>query len=194
MSDCHMSSSSAWGMVDSLNEAHIQQDVSLLASAPFVGVAMDESTSNDLATYLACEATFWVPKVGRQQLFMKLQLLEACDALSVTEAMVAVFAEFKIDQELLARKLIGLAADGASTFQGEFTGVIARVVSGLAPFVTGTHCPAHRLNLAAKSLDDAQLEHLVNITSTTNNHFSKSSKRMQAYNVVQKKFGLPEHK
>lgn len=194
MAESHLSSTSAWQLVESLNSAHVHEDKELLLQAPFVGIAMDESTSIDLHTYLSVEATMYIPRVGRRQLFLKLQQLDKADAAGVTAAMQSVLQEFGIDSDKIARKLIGVAADGASTFQGEFTGVISRVQSGLAPYLIGTHCPAHRLNLAAKSLDDCLLERLVQITTVVNTHFCKSSKRMQAYEQVQVKLSLPQHK
>lgn len=154
---------------------------------------MDESTSCDLFTFLSVVATMWIPRVGRRQLFLKLHKLENADAAAVTNALLEVLIEFGLKDEL-PKKLVGVAADGASTFQGQLGGVIARVVASMAPFTVGTHCPAHRINLVAQSLDDALLQKLVQVTTVVNNHFSKSSKRMQSYAAVQKTLDLPAHK
>jgi hypothetical protein len=53
----------------------------------------------------------------------------------------------KIPKELLAKKLIGLASDGASVMVGVQNGVAAQLRSDHAPRLLNFHCFAHCLQV-----------------------------------------------
>lgn len=192
ISSAHRSSSSAWAFVESLNAAHLQFDQRLLKSVPYFGLSMDESTTVDSTQYLSLECCFWVPRVGKKNIFLELRAVEETDAPSILAAIVSAIHSFGFAD--VPRRLVGLASDGASVFTGQHNGVFVRASRSIAPFAMSTHCPAHRVNLCAASISSTVLTTLEHLSTSLNHHFNKSSKRQLAYAAIQEKLGLPSHK
>lgn len=177
----HCSIKSAWTIADSINDAHVVSDMALLAEVNYVGIAVDESTSIDNVQFLDVDASFWLPKVGKQTLFLKLEPMQGADAQSVLRDMYNVLDQFNIP----ARKLVGIASDGASVFQGSRTGVLCTVKREFSPFCVTTHCPAHRTNLAAQGLKHEFISSFDILIKAVSSHFKNSVQRKQAFNKVQ---------
>lgn len=192
VSASHRSGTSAWGFAEALSSAHVEADKELLSTAPFLGFSLDESTSIDSVQYLSIEAFSWLPRQGRLSLFLELRPVTEVDAVGILGAIQACLQFFNITD--CSRRIVGLAADGASVFQGQHNGVFTRATRTLSPFAVSTHCPAHRVNLAATDLKSPILSTLTNMSHAISNHFSKSSKRQNAYQLVQQSLQLPAHK
>ena len=67
----------------------------------------------------------------------------------------------RVTDDEIAGKLFCFGADGVSTFQGLKSGVTTQIKDKFAPFSTGVHCCAHRLNLAAQSLSSLTVMHTI---------------------------------
>lgn len=186
----HSSISSAWSMADSIAQAHVLTDIKLLNSVPYVGIAVDESTSIDTVQYLDVDATFWMPKVGKKSIFLKLEAMKGADAQYVLRDIFNVLDGFKIP----ATKLVGVASDGASVFQGHRTGVLCTIQREYSPFCQTTHCPAHKTNLCAQGLQHEFVEAFDVLVKAISSHFKNSVQRQQAFLSVQQLLNLPEHR
>ena len=59
--------------------------------------------------------------------------------------------KWSMNSDAIACKLHCFEADGVSAFQGKRTGVTLQIKKNFAPFATGVHCHAHKINLAVKT-------------------------------------------
>ena len=185
----HSSITAAWTIADSLNDAHVAADIELLSSVNYVGIAVYESTSIDNVQYLDVDASFWLPKIGKQALYLKLEPMRGADATSVLRDMYNVLDQFNIP----ANKLVGVASDGASVFQGSRTGVLCTIQREFSQFFLTNHCPAHRTNLAAQGLKHEFISSFDILIKAVSAHFKNSVQRKQAFNQVQVDLNLPQH-
>lgn len=116
----------AWDLVEAMNSAHKDADCKILQEVPFIGISMDESTTVDNVQYLSIEATYWIPTAGKRSMFIELCEVPSANAATICSTLVQCLGSFGLSDEQIAHKLIGLAADGASVFQGQHNGVFTR--------------------------------------------------------------------
>jgi hypothetical protein len=57
--------------------------------------------------------------------------------------------------------LLCFGVDGMNAFQGKRIGVTVQIKAKHAPFVTGVHCHAHKLNLVVKTLSHLAIFHAI---------------------------------
>jgi hypothetical protein len=84
--------------------------------------------------------------------------------------------------EDVAAKLLCFGADGVSAFQVKRTGVTVQIKAKHAPFATGIHCHAHKLNLAVKTLSHLAIFHAIEeLMRISYAYFAHSPKKYSEY-------------
>jgi hypothetical protein len=87
-----------------------------------------------------------------------------------------------LNSDAIAYKLLCFGADGVSAFQGKRTGVTVQIKKDYAPFATGIHCHAHKINLAVKTLSQFPVVHVVEeLMRVSYAYFSHSPKKYNEY-------------
>lgn len=87
-----------------------------------------------------------------------------------------------LDSETVAKKLLNFGADGASTLQGNRSGVTLQVREKFAPFTIDVHCIAHRCKLAFKALSSLGIfSDIEKLLSVTHAYFCKNPKRFSEF-------------
>ena len=118
--------------------------------------------------------------------FLDLVELENRSGKGIAECILKTLIENGLPVELLAKKFIGFASDGASALRGMYSGAATclQVILGV-PFVS-FHCIAHRLELAVhcvvKSINS--VSHFRILCDEFHNIYSHSSKRLFELNAV----------
>ncbi|KAL3675274.1 hypothetical protein R1sor_025222 [Riccia sorocarpa] len=87
-------------------------------------------------------------------------------------------------------KLVGFGSDGASTMLGSKNRVVVRLKRDLNPFLTITHCVAHRTNLASSTAAKESNCKVVSdevdtILNSVSSYFAHSSKRKAGLHSLQ---------
>ena len=90
-----------------------------------------------------------------------------------------------LDEAVVCRKLVAVAADGASVMQGCISGVLMQLLLGHAPLVLPYHCAAHRWDLcAAAAGKHKMLAGVKQLLHVSYNYFSKSPQRLHQLTKV----------
>jgi hypothetical protein len=96
--------------------------------------------------------------------------------------MGSLFFKGGLDQDAIATKLLCFGADGVSAFQGKRTGVTVQIKKKFAPFSTGVHYHAHKINLAVKTLSQLSIFHSIEeVMRVAYSYFSHSPKKFDEY-------------
>lgn len=102
-------------------------------------------------------------------------IIGAPNAANLTSLLLETVGNFgDLSNEQLARKVVMMAADGASVLQGHLNGVIVRVQEEVGPFLLGMHCHAHRADLAGATISECLLmQHLISLINAAYNLFHR---------------------
>jgi hypothetical protein len=155
----------------------------LIGVAHYFAVTVDEVTTVDNGSYLSVHV-YVVQDWVRIPFLVSLQRVECPpNAENLTKLIVdSVIVGTGVDLETVAKKLLSFGADGASTLQGNRSGVTLQIQEKHASFMIGVHCVAHRCNLAFKALSSlgifADIEKLLSVTHA---YFGKSPKRFAEF-------------
>jgi hypothetical protein len=87
-----------------------------------------------------------------------------------------------LNTDAIASKLLCFGVDGVSAFQGKRTGVTVQIKRNFAPFATGVHCHAHKINLVMKTLSQLPVVNAVEeLMRVSHAYFSHSPKKYNEY-------------
>jgi hypothetical protein len=87
-----------------------------------------------------------------------------------------------LDKDAIASKLLCFGADGCSAFQGSKNGVTVQIQKNFAPFASGVHCHAHKINLAVKTLSQLDVFHSIEeLMRLSHAYFAHSPKKYSEY-------------
>jgi hypothetical protein len=87
-----------------------------------------------------------------------------------------------LDEEAIAKKFLCFSADVVSAFQGKKKGVTVQIQEKFAPYATGVHCHAHKINLAVKTLSNLPVFHAIeDLMRVSYAYFSHSPKKYNKY-------------
>jgi len=98
---------------------------------------------------------------------------------AVLAALLRVIKDFGLDY----RDMVGFASDGASVMLGCRNGVATQLKTKIPRLVT-SHCPAHRLNLAAEAAEGPYEEERMSVVTAIYSFFNKSLPRQQALDAA----------
>jgi hypothetical protein len=173
-------------MVFAISSVLQRQILDRVRDSKFFGLMIDESTDISVKGHLVVFATFLE---GGLPLTCFLGLLWIVDGKKdsklIFETLLAAVKTWGLDMD----KCVGFGSDGAATMVGKNIGV-ATLLKKVNPFLTSTHCVAHRTNLAAleasknASCKDISSE-IDSMLNTLAGHFKKSSKRKSALQALQ---------
>jgi Domain of unknown function (DUF4371)/hAT family C-terminal dimerisation region len=173
-------------MIFAISSVIQRQILDRVRDSKFFGLMIDESTDISVKGHLVVFATFLE---GGLPLTCFLGLLFIVDGKKDSKVIFdTLMAAMKI-WGLDLSKCVGFGSDGAATMVGKNTGVAA-LLKKVNPFLTSTHCVAHRTNLAA--LEASKSESCKGISADVDSvvnalagHFKKSSKRKAALQALQ---------
>ncbi|KAL2641778.1 hypothetical protein R1flu_009365 [Riccia fluitans] len=113
-------------------------------ASPFWGLMIDKSTDVSVTSHLVVFCTFLDEGQVKTVFFGLLHIPQKDSGSIVQEICKQIY-----DWGLEPSKLVGFRSYGASTMLGSKNGVAVRLKRSLNPFLTITHCVAHRTNLAS---------------------------------------------
>lgn len=150
----HWTDSSGWIMAEFLYDMVRSEIRSRVSSTDFVAVTCDETTSVDNGSWLSCHAYVCENWERVPYLVALTKVIEAPTANTFLELILQSLEKGAgVGPDALERMLLCFGADGVSAFQGCRTGVTVQLQQKNNPFMLGVHCWAHRINLAAESMD-----------------------------------------
>jgi hypothetical protein len=87
-----------------------------------------------------------------------------------------------LNTDTIASKLLCFGVDGVSAFQGKRTRGTVQIKRNFAPFATGIHCHAHKINLVVKTFSQLPLVHAIEeLMKVSHAYFSHSPKKYSEY-------------
>jgi hypothetical protein len=87
-----------------------------------------------------------------------------------------------LDEKSIVNKLLCFGANEVSAFQGKKKGVTVQIQKKFAPYATGVHYHAHKINLAVKTLSDLPVFHTIeDLMRVSHVYFSHSPKKYNEY-------------
>ncbi|KAL3689532.1 hypothetical protein R1sor_015841 [Riccia sorocarpa] len=151
----------------------------------FFGIMIDESTDVSTTGHLVVFCTF-IENGQVKTAFLGLIHIPNKDAAAITAILINRLHEWNLD----IKRFVGFGSDGAASMLGSKNGVAARLRRMLNPFLTVTHCVAHRTNLAslqaAKNTNCKRVSDEVDtILNSVSGYFSHSAKRKAALYSLQ---------
>ncbi|KDO19013.1 hypothetical protein SPRG_14850 [Saprolegnia parasitica CBS 223.65] len=100
-----------------------------------------------------------------------------------SDAVLAALLRLIEDVGLDYRDMVGFASDGASVMLGCRNGVATLLKTKIPRLVT-SHCPAHRLNVAAEAAEGPYEEERMSVVTAIYSYFNKSLSRQQALDAA----------
>ena len=183
----HWGDSSGWVMAEHIYDFVKQKIKSVVSDATFLALSADETTAKDNTNWIAVHAYVMI-NWCRVPLLLTIQKIDSSGttANNLTNLiMSALSVGDGIADADIAQKLLCFGADGVSSFQGVKTGVTTQIKEKYAPFATGVHCCAHRLNLAAQSLSSPTVMHAVeDLLRLTHKYFAHSPKKAAEFKAL----------
>ena len=166
-----------------------KQLVEKVNSSEYYAILIDESTDISVSKRLSI-CVRYVTDGSAETSFLGNCELVAGDAHTITKTLHKFLEGCGIDMS----KCTSLATDGASVMMGRKSGVGVQLVSKYSPFLTQTHCVAHRLNLAVTdSIKDIDtLKKFKDKFSSIYNYMSASANRCYELKNMQKLLDEPE--
>ena len=109
--------------------------------------------------------------------FVGLVPLETATAAAIFDKLINFLASIGLNDDILAKQLIGFCSDGASCMTGRLQGV-ATLMKKKIPNIQSFHCMAHRLELAVKNaVDDVnEISHFRDFIDSVYKIYSMSPK------------------
>lgn len=175
----HWSDNGGWDMAECMYaqvRKAIQQAVS---SANFIALTADEVTTNDNGNWISIHV-YVVKNFVRIPYLLSLQkIVDGTGSDNLTSLLLkALETEGGLVGDDVSSKLLCFGADGVAAFHGVHKGVTRQMQLGVAPFLIGVHCHAHRLQLAVKTLSDMLcMQSIEKVLAKTYNYFAHSPKR-----------------
>ena len=150
--------------------------------SPFFGLMIDESTDISVQGHLVVFVTFLEASLPITCFLGLLWIVDGKkDSKLIFDTLMDAVKTWGLDM----KKCVGFGSDGAASMVGKKSGVVARLKK-VNPFLTSTHCVAHRTNLAAleASKNESCKEMSTAVDSMLNTLaglFKKSSKKNQPF-------------
>ena len=163
-----------------------QKIKSVVSDATFLALSADETTAKDNTSWIAIHAYVMI-NWCRVPLLLTIQKIDSSGttANNLMNLIVSTLSARGGADTDSAQKLLCFGADEVSSFQGVKTGVTTQIKEKYAPFATGVHCCAHRLNLAAQSLSSLTMMHAVEeLLRLTHKYFAHSPKKAVEFKAL----------
>jgi len=158
-----------------------------VSSASFIALSADETSACDNTSWIAIHV-YVVENWCRVPHLLTIQKMESDGATAnrLTSVITAALSfEGGVSEVMIPEKLLCFGADGVTTFQGLKSGVTTQIKENYAPFTTGVHCCAHRLNLAAQSLSSMLVMHSIeDVLRMTHAYFAHSPKKAAEFKAL----------
>lgn len=183
----HWADGSGWIMAEHVYDFVKQKIKLLVTGATYFALSANETSACDNTSWIAIHA-YVVVTWCHVPLLLTIRKMESDGA--TTNNLTAVIMETLrvgggVADSEIAEKLLCFGADGVSSFQGVKSGVTAQIKGKFAPFATGVHCCAHRLNLSAQSLSSMTVMHAVEeVLRTTHSYFAHSPKKAAEFRAL----------
>ena len=183
----HWADKSGWIMAEHLYDFVKQKNKPLMSNAAYWALSADETSACDNSSWIAIHGYVLV-NWCRVPLLLSIQKMDpdgATASIITTVIIGALTADGGVTDADIAQKLLSFGADGVNAFQGLKTGVTSQIKEKFAPFSTGVHCCAHRLNLAAQSLFQLTVMHAVEeVLRSTHAYFAHSPKKAAEFRAL----------
>ncbi|KAL3677120.1 hypothetical protein R1sor_027068 [Riccia sorocarpa] len=135
-------------------------------ASPLYGIMIDESTDVSVTGHLHLVVFCTFLEYGQvKTAFLGLLHIQKKDSGSITAELIARLRLWGLDFS----KMLGFGSDGASTMLGSKNGVAVRLKREVNPFLTATHCVAHRTNLASLAAAKSPKCKLINLSEPEQN-------------------------
>ncbi|GAQ86708.1 hypothetical protein KFL_003060070 [Klebsormidium nitens] len=154
--------------------------------SPFFGLIVDESTSMSVDEHMIAYVVFMKGATVVVR-FVELVQVAATTAVSLKASIMELLNRRGWD----VLKMMGFGSDGAAVMVGVHGGVSTLLVKEENPFMTSSHCGAHREALAAKDAADscAYSKDFDNIVNSLAVFFARSPQRSAKLKEVQAEVG-----
>jgi hypothetical protein len=175
-------------MVFAISSVIQKQVLDRVRDSTFFGLMIDESTNISVKGHLVVFATFLEGVLPLTCFLGLLWIIDGKkDSKVIFDTLMTAVKTWGLDME----KCVGFGLDGATTMVGKNSGV-ATFLKKVNPFLTSTHCVAHRTNLAALEASKNEsykdmLSEVDSMLNTLSGHFKKSCKRKTALQALQSK-------
>jgi len=173
-------------MVFAISNVVQRQILDRVRDSKFFGLMIDESTNISIKGPLVVFATFLEGGLPMTCFLGLLFIVDGKkDAKVIFDSLMAAVKIWGLDMS----KCVGFGSNGIATMEGKNMGVIA-LLKKLNPFLTSTHCIAHKTNLA--TLEASKTESCKEISNDADcivnalvGHFKQSSKCKAALQALQ---------
>ncbi|KAJ9516052.1 hypothetical protein QJQ45_024482, partial [Haematococcus lacustris] len=187
----HWKDNAGWQIAEAVDAVYQEASKELLDAAHFISISLDEATTVDNMAVM-CVHAYVLVGFERKQIFLALKdVKEAPNADELLRTLQSVLEASSLPDSVLQRKLVALGTDGASVMVGPHSGLAIKARQQLAPFSASVHCAAHRVSLAASTMDKHRnVQRLTRAVENINQHFCKSPARTQKYKSLCLSLGL----
>ncbi|KAJ9513216.1 hypothetical protein QJQ45_029520 [Haematococcus lacustris] len=187
----HWKDNAGWQIAEAVDAVYQEASKELLDAAHFISISLDEATTVDNMAVM-CVHAYVLVGFERKQIFLALkEVKEAPNADELLRTLQSVLEASSLPDSVLQRKLVALGTDGASVMVGPHSGLAIKARQQLAPFSASVHCAAHRVSLAASTMDKHRnVQRLTRAVENINQHFCKSPARTQKYKSLCLSLGL----
>ena len=126
--------------------------VSCVHNSPFWSLVADESTDSATKEQLSVYVRYFDLDQGKlvEEFLEMKQVIGHPDANNIFKSLMEVLDPDISDEKLPLNRLAGFTTDGASVMISPKQGVLGKLRSTVNPKLFSSHCPLHRLVLAAK--------------------------------------------
>ncbi|XP_053392615.1 zinc finger protein 862-like [Mercenaria mercenaria] len=155
----------------------------------FYALLLDESTDITVSKRLSICVRYVRNGQAVTSFLASTEIPDGC-AYTIVESVHKVITSLGLD----LTKCVSLATDGASVMTGKKTGVGVQLKSKFCPFLTQTHCIAHRFNLAITDAikNNDTMKKLREMFQSLYNFMSSSTKWINTLKAMQDLLNEPE--
>ena len=169
---------------------HYKKDlVTQVNASNYYAILLDESTDITVSKRLSICVRYVKHGQAITSFLASAEIPDGC-AYTIVESVHKTITNLGLD----LTKCVSLATDGASVMMGKKTGVGVQLKSKFCPFITQTHCIAHRLNLAITDAikNNETLKKFKEMFQTLYNFMSASTLRINTLKAMQDLLNEPE--